>query len=239
MSEQPTTVPESFLRHHWLRRVEHWTGALLFIALAITGLAQRYHETGWSGWVISSLGGIDHTRLVHRMCGISFSVMFVVHVAVAFVGVVWWRWQPSMLISRQDFFDAVQNLRYYLRMADHPARCGRYDYRAKFEYWGILFGGILMIATGFVLWFPVWFFQTFSFMPGESIPAAKTVHSNEAMLALSVVVVWHIYNSVFSPEVFPIDRCMFTGRISRERMLHEHPLEYEQLTGRSSTEDAG
>ena len=62
---------------------------------------------------------------------------------------------------------------------------------------------------------------------------SKTRRAIWPMLALTVVVVWHIYNSVFSPEVFPIDRCMFSGRISRERMMHEHPLEYEQLTGQS------
>jgi formate dehydrogenase gamma subunit len=238
MADKPAATQEWFLRHHWLRRVEHWTGALLFVALAITGLAQRYHDASWSGWVITTLGGIDTTRVVHRWCGLSFSALFLAHLAVAVVGVLWRGWQPSMLINRQDFVDAVQNLRYYLRRAHHPARCGRYDYRAKFEYWGIVLGGILMILSGFVLWFPVWFFQTFAFLPGESIPAAKTIHSNEAMLALSVLVVWHIYNSVFSPEVFPMDRCMFSGRISRERMLHEHPLEYEQLTG-ESTRDAG
>lgn len=234
MAKQSETVPETFLRHHWLRRVEHWGGALLFSALALTGLAQRFHDAGWSRWVITSLGGIDSTRLFHRWCGFTFSALFAVHVAVAVYFILRGRWQPTMLISRKDFVDAIQNLRYYLRMVDQPARCGRYDYRAKFEYWGIVLGGVLMIATGFVLWFPVWFFQTFSFLPGESIPAAKTVHSNEAMLALTVLVIWHIYNSVFSPEVFPIDKCMFHGRISRKRMLHEHPLEYEQLTGQSA-----
>ena len=92
-----------------------------------------------------------------------------------------------------------------------------------------------MVGTGLVLWYPVWFYQVFSFLPGETIPAAKTIHSNEAMLALTVLVIWHVYNSVFSPEVFPLDRSIFHGRISRERMLHEHPLEYERLMGASTS----
>lgn len=228
-------APETFLRHSMARRVEHWLVAALFVVLLITGGAQRYHDTGWAHWVIGRLGGIDTTRILHRGCGLAFSVLLLLHLAVAVVGVLWLRWRPSMLITGRDFADVARNIRYYLRLSDHPARCDRYDYRSKFEYWGIVLGGILMVGTGLVLWYPVWFYQVFSFLPGETIPAAKTIHSNEAMLALTVLVIWHVYNSVFSPEVFPLDRSIFHGRISRERMLHEHPLEYERLTGVSTS----
>ena len=83
-----------------------------------------------------------------------------------------------------------------------------------------------MISTGVVLWFPV---NVARFLPGEVIPAAKAAHSNEALLAFLVIVTWHIYNSIFSPEVFPLDTGIFTGKISRERMVHEHPLELARI----------
>jgi len=34
--------------------------------------------------------------------------------------------------------------------------------------------------------------------------------------------------------VIPIDTVIFTGKISRKRMIHEHPLEYERIFGRYS-----
>ena len=74
---------------------------------------------------------------------------------------------------------------------------------------------------------------------GEFIPAAKALHTNEALLAFLVIVIWHIYNAIFSPEVFPVDTVMFTGRISKERMMHEHPIEYERLFGVSHGSPSG
>jgi len=80
-----------------------------------------------------------------------------------------------------------------------------------------------MIVTGFILYFPVFFTE---FLPGQIIPAVKVAHSAEGLLAFLVVVTWHIYNAHLNPDVFPFDFTIFTGKISVERMLKEHLLEY-------------
>lgn len=213
------------------RIVEHQVNAIIFVILVVTGLSQRFHGTFWGDWVILTLGGIDNTRLVHRITGICLAMLTLQHILVACYGVLIRRWATSMVINVKDFRDAVDNIKYYLGITDSPARCDRYDYKQKFEYWGVVVGGMLMVGTGLILWFPTTAFKFIPFLPGQIVPAAKAAHSNEAMLALLVIVVWHIYNSVFSPEVFPLDTAIFTGRISKERMLHEHPIEYERMTG--------
>jgi hypothetical protein len=85
-----------------------------------------------------------------------------------------------------------------------------------------------MAATGLVLYFPVYVARL---LPGEVIPAAKMAHSNEGLMAFLVVILWHIYNAHLNPDVFPFDTTIFTGKISRERMEHEHPLELARLEG--------
>ena len=220
---------EEFIkRFHPLRLVEHWLNAFAFIALVITGLAQRFHDFGTSQWVVTTLGGIDATRLIHRYSGILLAVLTLQHVFIASFGILFQKWQPSMIIHMNDFTDAIDNLRYYFGMTEHPARCDRYDYKQKFEYWGVVIGGFLMVGTGLSLWFPIFVTQ---WLPGEIIPVAKALHTNEALLAFLVIVTWHIYNAIFSPEVFPLDTVIFTGKISKKRMIHEHPLEYERMFG--------
>jgi formate dehydrogenase subunit gamma len=72
-------------------------------------------------------------------------------------------------------------------------------------------------------------------MPGEIIPAAKVLHANEALVVFLIIAVWHVYNAIFSPEVFPLDTSIFTGRLSKERMQQEHPLELAEDMGRHET----
>jgi hypothetical protein len=64
-------------------------------------------------------------------------------------------------------------------------------------------------------------------------------HSNEGLMAFFVITIWHVFNAHLNPDVFPFDASMFTGKISRERMLHEHPLELARIEGRPVEELVG
>jgi formate dehydrogenase subunit gamma len=210
------------------RVLEHWGIILTTMILFATGLCQRFWHLDLSQWFILKLGGIDNVRLIHRYTGLLFSLQLFSNVLVGILGVLRGRWQPSMFITKKDYEDAIHNIRYYFGFENQPAKCDRYDYMEKFEYWTILVGGILMIMTGVILWLPT---LVTRILPGEFIPAAKALHSNEAMLIFLLNAVWHIYNSIFSPEAFPLDTSIFTGYISRERMIREHPLEYARMEG--------
>ena len=208
------------------QRIEHIMVMSLFATLGLTGLPQKYFASGWAHWTVSALGGIDSTRWMHRWLGITFTVFTVLHFVTALGGVLKAKGKLTMVPNRQDFKDAIGTLRYYLGTSDHHPPYDRYDYRQKFEYWGLVFGGLIMISTGFLLYAPTLFTQV---LPGVFIPAAKVAHSNEGLMAILVVLVWHIYNAHLNPDVFPFDTSIFTGRISRERMEKEHGLELKRL----------
>lgn len=208
------------------RIVEHVAHVITFVVLVCTGLSQRFYSLDISQWIILHLGGIDNVRLIHRFAGVIFSLEVITHLTVAAIGIVYKKWQPSMVITKKDFTDVVHNIRYYLGLENSPTRGGRYTYKQKFEYWGILTGVLLMMLTGVILWFPA---VVTKFLPGEIIPAAKVLHTNEALVVFLIIAIWHVYSAIFSPEVFPLDTSIFTGYISKSRMLREHPDELAEM----------
>jgi formate dehydrogenase subunit gamma len=208
------------------QRIEHASVMTLFLVLALTGLPQKFFEASWAQGVIGLLGGIDRVRWVHRAAGILFTLFTFTHLGVLSALVVTGRAALSLVPTRQDFLDAMQQLRYYLGMTDQPAKFGKFDYKQKFEYWGLVLGAVIVISTGLVLLFPI---AATRFLPGEIVPASKLAHGNEGLMAFLVVIVWHIYNAHLNPDVFPFDTTIFTGKISSHRLHHEHELEYEQL----------
>ncbi len=211
------------------RIAEHWVHMAIFIVLVVTGLSQKFHSLDVSMWLIFHLGGIDYVRLIHRYAGMVFLVITALHIIAGIVCVAAKKWPPSMVINKKDFSDAIHNIRYYLGVETQPAACDRYSYKQKFEYWGVLIGSVIMIFSGLILWFPVFVTRL---LPGEIIPASKVLHTNQGFLMFLIIALWHIYNSIFSPEIFPIDKSIFTGSISRDRMLREHPVELARMEGR-------
>jgi cytochrome b subunit of formate dehydrogenase len=232
-SNLPTSAPQataaepSFTRFSVRQRVDHFLVMSVFTLLIISGMPQKYSSAGVSAAVVGLFGGINATRLVHRIAGFVFAALVTVHLAELIWRMATKRMKVlTMVPERKDFRDALQTLKYYLGLTKEHARFDRYDYRQKFEYWGMVAGSVIMVATGFALFFPA---QVAALLPGQLIPAAKVMHSSEGLLATLVIIVWHIYNAHLNPDVFPFDPCIFTGKISRERMEKEHPLELSRV----------
>jgi cytochrome b subunit of formate dehydrogenase len=210
------------------QRIEHLVTMVVFVLLCLTGLPQKFYSQGWAQATVSLFHDFDTMRWVHRICGLVLGLSTVVHFSNFFLLLMQKKARWSMVPTRQDFQDAVLQIRYYVGQADKQPLYDRYDYKQKFEYWGLVMGNVIMVVTGLVLFFPV---TVAMILPGEIIPAAKMAHSNEGLMAFLIITIWHIFNAHLNPDVFPFDMGIFTGKISRERMMHEHPVELARMEG--------
>ncbi|MCA9560738.1 MAG: cytochrome b/b6 domain-containing protein [Myxococcales bacterium] len=210
------------------RRLEHLLMIASFTTLLLTGFPQKFADGSISHWIVSLFGGLENMRLVHRVAGVVFALHAVVHLAIIALGGLTGRMRMTMMPTIQDARDLWQNLRFYLGRRAEPPKLPVFDYRQKFEYLGMVLGGLLMIASGLVLMFPV---QVGQFVSGEVVLALRAAHSFEAVLAFVVLLIWHVYGAVLSPDVFPLDKSMFTGFMSAHHLRAHHRLEYERLFG--------
>lgn len=225
------------LRFTRRQRIEHHILAALFILLTATGLPQKFYDAAWAGWMVRLFGGLDCMRWLHRMAGLGFTGFTAYFMVYVTIDVLRGGTALSIVPFLSDLKEAYHGLLWAAGLGKRPA-AGRFDYREKIEFWGLLLGSLIMIVSGFILYFPL---ETTRWLPGEAVPAAKTAHSYEAMLALMVIVVWHLYNAMFRPSVFPLDTTIFNGHMTLERLREEHPLEYARLfpgeTGEKGTEE--
>lgn len=203
-------------------RIEHWIQMASFAILAVTGLIQKFASVKISQSIISILGGVENIRIIHRTATIILMVGVIYHLGTSGYKVFVKRTKLSMLPTIDDIKAAWEIFLYNLGIKDKTPQQGRFTFDEKFEYWAFIWGTVIMGFTGFMLWNPI---ATTRFLPGEFIPAAKAAHGGEAILAVLAIIIWHFYNVHFKH----LNKAMFTGKISEERMLEDHPKELADI----------
>lgn len=219
------------------QRVQHGLLAIVFTALILTGLPQRFSNIDWLVKIYRFTGGPDGARLIHRVAAVGLIAVFLWHtlglLRMGFKnGFKLSGW--SMFPRMKDIQDFVHDSKMYLGLTNEPPRRERFHYKQKMDYLAEYWGVPLMVITGFILWFPIYWGNR---LPEIAISAALVAHGWEATLAFLAIITWHIYNEQFSPDSFPMNWVWITGRISEERMKHEHALEYERLQKEESGQE--
>jgi formate dehydrogenase gamma subunit len=217
-----TPLVRTYERFPLARRIEHWAMMLSFTTLAITGLPQRFSTSPISIAFVSMLGGIEVLRTIHHIAAIVMMLGTAWHLLVFGYLAYVRHTRLTMLPSLQDMKDGWQALMYNIGRSKTPPQMGRYTFEEKMEYWAFVWGAFIMGATGFMMWNPI---TTARFLPGEVIPAAKAAHGGEALLAVLAIIIWHMYGV----HIKRLNRSMFTGKMTEEEMLHEHPLELADI----------
>lgn len=227
MAEKSPTYYERF---SLTQRIEHSVMLLSFTTLAVTGLPQKYPLNGVSQFVVGLFGGIDNLRSVHHFAAILLIVVATYHVLMLGYKLYVQRVRMTMLPGFQDAKDALQAFLYNIGFAKQRPQMGRYGFEEKAEYWALIWGTVVMAITGFFMWNPVAVTQ---WLPGQVIPAAKAAHGAEAVLAVLAILVWHFYGV----HVKFFNKAMWTGKLSEEEMLHEHPLELADIKAGSASHE--
>jgi hypothetical protein len=143
------------------------------------------------------------------------------HVAGALYRLFVLRSPPYKVLLLSDFRDMLQDVRYRLGAASEPPDMGRYTYQEKLLYWAAITNLLMLMLTCLVMWKPVLITRL---LPGEVVPAAKASHGFETLFLLMVTFGWRVWYVIRKRNL-----SIFTGTMSEEAMLHNHPLEWDAI----------
>ena len=237
---------EWFTRFLPFERFLHFLVVTSFLLLVITGMPLKFYYTDWAKVIFRIIGGAETARALHRLGAIVTFLYFGLHVA-SLIGRSWRGrtnirdpqtgklslkrlWQvlfgpDSMMPTWQDWRDFVAHNKWFFGKGPKP-QFDRWTYWEKFDYFAVFWGVAIIGASGLIMWFPTFFTR---FLPGWIINIALIIHSDEALLAAGFIFSIHFFNTHFRIEKFPMDTVIFSGRVSKNEMLHERRRWYDRL----------
>ncbi len=223
---------KEFVRFTRLNRTLHAFMIVSFISLALTGLTLKFSYTAWAMTLSHLLGGYETAGYIHRFSAVVMFATFFFHLKDLYrMKKENGSWRAlilgpnTMLPTRRDFREFVATMKWFVGLGPRP-HYGRWTYWEKFDYFAVFWGIAIIGASGLLLWFPTFFAR---FLPGRAFNLAIVVHSDEALLAVGFIFMFHFFNANLRPEKFPMDPVIFTGRIDAEEFRRDHPAEYERL----------
>ena len=228
-------MTKRYLRMTLNERAQHVNLAINFTLLVITGFALKYPEAFWVSPIADVPGGMTIRGFLHRLSGVAIVTLSGYHILYLLFtergrGIL-----KDMIPRLKDAIDLWETLKnnLYLNRPAKELKMGRFNFREKFEYLGLIWGTIVMTVTGFILW---WEVDWLRYFPRWTFDVARAIHFYEAILATLTIIVWHFYAVVFNPDVYPMNWAWITGNLTEHEMKEEHGLELERLKAEKGRE---
>jgi cytochrome b subunit of formate dehydrogenase len=228
-------MTKKYLRMTLNERAQHLNLFINFSILVITGFTLRFPTAFWAAPITDVPMGMTFRGFIHRLCGVAVVTLGGYHILyLAFTergrGII--KDMIPGLKDAKDFWETLKN-NFFINRPAKLLKMGRFNFREKLEYLGLIWGTIVMTITGLILWFKTEWLQ---FFPMWTWDVARAIHFYEAILATLTIIVWHFYSVVFNPDVYPMSWAWITGDLTEHEMELEHGLELEKIKAQQKGE---
>ncbi len=198
---------------------QHTFLMVTFIVLVISGFSLRFSDAWWPKFLFGREGGFAIRGIIHRAAAVLFVITVIWH-TVYLTTAKGRQFLRDMWPTKKDFKQFSQMIKYNLGLAEQRPRFGRFSYVEKAEYWALVWGSLVMIVTGILLWFDNF---AAGLLPKGFLDVMLVVHYYEAWLATLSILIWHLYSTVFNPAVYPMNPAWLNGKMPQRMHEHEHP----------------
>jgi cytochrome b subunit of formate dehydrogenase len=217
-------------------RLAHGLLFTSFSVLVWSGFALTYQDAWWAAPLLAWEEHLGLRGWLHRCAAVVLLASGGVHVAHLAVDRRARACIRAMLPAWHDLRELRERVRWYVGARADMPRSPALGYVEKLEYLAVVWGTLVMAASGFVLWFDSW---SLAHLPKWLMDVATVVHFYEAVLATLAIVVWHFYSVIFDPLVYPMDTAWLTGRESPGRTLERTDATVEPPGSASTPDDPG
>jgi cytochrome b subunit of formate dehydrogenase len=223
----PRLAPDGrVLRFDVHQRLQHVLMFTSLMTLVITGWPLKAAGVGVSRHLAGALGGVENLGVIHRVAAVVMLLACVYHLGYLTLLAARKQLQFDIVPGPQDLKDIAANIRYYLGLQPEPPKFGRFTYFEKFDYWAVFWGIFIIGGSGLVLWFPV---KATAILPSWVVNIAFIAHSDEALLALMYLFIFHFYMVHLRPAIFPMSWVWVDGKMSLAEYRHEHALDFARI----------
>ena len=209
IAKENVVVGDEVVRHRLSSRVIHWAVAASFMLLLVTGMPI------WSpifGWMAALVGGLEVCRWLHPWTGIFFSATSLV---------MFFRWLGEMKLERNERAWLGPKMIEYFKFRGTDPDVGKYNGGQKIFFFLVSLASLVLLLTGFVLWFPLNF--------ARGLREVSLLLHDASFIFFFVAIVFHIYlGTAAEPGTF---RAMTRGTVTRAWARHHHPRWYRDVTG--------
>ena len=228
-------IPQEIERFDLSARIQHIIMFSTFLLLSFTGWGLKYAFAKPSSAWITIWGGAKTAGIIHRVAGIIMLLDFIYHQFYLLNLARKRNLRLTIIPMPKDVVDAFHNFMYFFGFRKERPYFGKFNYMQKFDYWAVYWGMFIIGSSGFFLAFPVLVSSLFpAFTTAWIWDIIFIMHSDEALLAIVFILIFHFYNEHLRSEVFPMNWMWLTGKMTIEQLKHHHPAEYDYLYGKGS-----
>lgn len=207
-------------------RIQHFLMLASVITLAITGWPMFEPTSASAHLIVRAFGGAVVVPIVHRIAGVVMIGDLFYHLVYLYSHYRSGKRNHPMLPKLKDAADVWQLMLYYFGIASKKPEFEQFSFIEKFDYWAVFWGVAMMGVSGLVLMFPTVITRLF---PALAVKISLIIHADEALLAATVLFIWHFYNVHLKPGIFPMNWAWLTGRMRSDIYEEEHTAHVKDL----------
>ena len=215
-----------------LQRFYHRHLTYLMFFFILTGLPLLSESFHWVAYIFSFpfnflaegnpdllAVGMQVCRVIHRVAALIFILISIPFgIAMLLRANRWEMWPDRWGLSAVT--EGVAELKKNYLQFGH-ARFGKYNIGQKAAFWAFFFGLLVLLASGFVLWFRDLFSPA-------AIDAARIGHDVAFALVVLTLVV-HIYFALFPRNRYGLEAMFRTGTVDEDIVKEHHSEWYSKI----------